>query len=296
MIDAAVEGRGQLRRPDPRPADPAAGHLRQGADALMELLRSRSPSTSSPTGLLDRRRDPRRHLRRSSPSACSSTSATPGIVNFGQAGFMAIGAYSWRSSSRRRRLLVLALAAARDRRSRCSFGLLIGLPSLRLRADYFAIATIAFAEIDPRHRAERPRAHRRQPGHDLARARLRLDDSWDVDAPTGSRELARVGSAGAIRRPCSRCSSSSGSRWRSCSTFALSRLSRTPWGRVLRAIREDEDAARALGKNAFSYKLQSLAIAAALGALSGWFLALNLSSVEPGRVRAARSPSSATRS
>ncbi len=31
---------------------------------------------------------------------------------------------------------------------------------------------------------------------------------------------------------------------------------------MLRAVREDEDAARALGKNAFSYKLQSLAIAA----------------------------------
>ena len=48
---------------------------------------------------------------------------------------------------------------------------------------------------------------------------------------------------------------------------------------MLRAIREDEDAARALGKNAFSYKLQSLAIAAVLGAVSGWFLAINLESV-----------------
>jgi branched-chain amino acid transport system permease protein len=50
---------------------------------------------------------------------------------------------------------------------------------------------------------------------------------------------------------------------------------------VLRAIREDEDAARALGKNAFSYKLQSLAIAATLGAISGFVLALNLKFVVP---------------
>ncbi len=63
--------------------------------------------------------------------------------------------------------------------------------------------------------------------------------------------------------------------------FVMSRVQQTPWGRVLRAIREDEDAARALGKNAFAYKLQSLAIAATLGAISGFFLALNLKFVVP---------------
>ena len=64
-------------------------------------------------------------------------------------------------------------------------------------------------------------------------------------------------------------------------TVALSCAQQTPWGRVLRAIREDEDAARALGKNAFAYKLQSLAIAATLGAIAGFFLALNLKFVIP---------------
>ena len=63
--------------------------------------------------------------------------------------------------------------------------------------------------------------------------------------------------------------------------FALSRIQSTPWGRVLRAVREDEDAARALGKNVFSYKLQSLSLAAAIAALAGFFLALNLKFVVP---------------
>ena len=63
--------------------------------------------------------------------------------------------------------------------------------------------------------------------------------------------------------------------------LAISWLQRTPWGRVLRAIREDEDAARALGKNVFVYKLQSLMIAAALGAVAGYFLALNVTIVYP---------------
>jgi branched-chain amino acid transport system permease protein len=58
-------------------------------------------------------------------------------------------------------------------------------------------------------------------------------------------------------------------------------LVRSPWGRVLNAIREDEDAARALGKNTLAYKLQSLGIAAALGAVSGFLLALDLATVHP---------------
>jgi branched-chain amino acid transport system permease protein len=40
--------------------------------------------------------------------------------------------------------------------------------------------------------------------------------------------------------------------------WALERMVRSPWGRVLRAIREDEVAAGALGKNAFAYRLPGL--------------------------------------
>ena len=50
------------------------------------------------------------------------------------------------------------------------------------------------------------------------------------------------------------------------------------------AIREDEDAARALGKPVFRYKLQSLAIAAVLASIAGYLLALDLAFLEPGRV------------
>ena len=44
---------------------------------------------------------------------------------------------------------------------------------------------------------------------------------------------------------------------------------RSPWGRVLKAIREDEDAVRSLGKNVYSYKMQSLIIGGVLGASAG---------------------------
>jgi len=44
---------------------------------------------------------------------------------------------------------------------------------------------------------------------------------------------------------------------------------RTPWGRVLRAIREDEDAAASLGKNVPAYKLQVLALGSGLAGIAG---------------------------
>ena len=51
--------------------------------------------------------------------------------------------------------------------------------------------------------------------------------------------------------------------------LALERLVRSPWGRVLRAIREDEDAASSLGKRAFVFRLQSFVVGSMLMGLGG---------------------------
>jgi branched-chain amino acid transport system permease protein len=53
------------------------------------------------------------------------------------------------------------------------------------------------------------------------------------------------------------------------SYLALDRLVRSPWGRVLRAIREDEHAATSLGKRAFVYRMQSFVIGSMLMGLGG---------------------------
>jgi len=50
---------------------------------------------------------------------------------------------------------------------------------------------------------------------------------------------------------------------------ALEKLVNSPWGRVLRAIREDEDAASALGKASFVFRLQSFVIGSMLMGLGG---------------------------
>ncbi len=51
--------------------------------------------------------------------------------------------------------------------------------------------------------------------------------------------------------------------------LALERLSRSPWGRVLRALREDERAAVSLGKSARSYRIQAFAVGGAVMGLAG---------------------------
>ena len=51
--------------------------------------------------------------------------------------------------------------------------------------------------------------------------------------------------------------------------LALEHLMRSPWGRVLRAIREDEQAAAALGKNAIIFRIQAFAVGGAIMGLAG---------------------------
>jgi branched-chain amino acid transport system permease protein len=53
------------------------------------------------------------------------------------------------------------------------------------------------------------------------------------------------------------------------SYYALERLVRSPWGRVLRAIREDETAAESLGKRAFLFRLQAFVIGCMMMGLGG---------------------------
>ena len=194
-----------------------------------------------------------------------------GIVNFGQAGFMAVGAYAMAV------LVVKAgwsfwLALPAAVLMAMAFGLLVGLPSLRLRADYFAIATIAAAEIV---RLTIQNARGLAGGN---QGILGYDETWNDLSDRINDWLQSAG-------------------WSDPETLfpllivvwfvaaigaaALHFMQRSPWGRVLRAIREDEDAARALGKNTLAYKLQSLSIAALFGALAGFFLAIDLAFLHP---------------
>jgi branched-chain amino acid transport system permease protein len=202
-----------------------------------------------------------------------------GMSNFGAAGFMAVGAYSmailvlktgisfWLS-------LPLAMLIA------IGFGLLVGLPSLRLRADYFAIATLALAEIVRIIAQNADSLTGGNQGLFCANegAGPCYNDAWTKLSTTIQGWLESIGwtnpeSLAALLVVV----------WVFVvlATLGLRYIQASPWGRVLRAIREDEDAAEALGKHTFAYKLQSLAIAAAIGSFAGFFLALDLATIHP---------------
>lgn len=202
-----------------------------------------------------------------------------GIINFGQAGFMAVGAYSMA-------ILVLEaglsfwLALPAAVLITMAFGVLIGLPSLRLRADYFAIVTLAMAEVV---RLTAQNARGLTGGNEglfcefEGGSQVCYDDSW---RSVSDWMLGVVDNFWADPEPLLPLLLVI---WATVAIgiVALNYVQRTPWGRVLRAIREDEDATRALGKNTLLYKLQSLAISALLGAFAGFFLALFLATIHP---------------
>src|SRR6202007_1603959 len=70
-----------------------------------------------------------------------------GLLNFGQVGFMALGAYTMAILVVKEGWSMWLSAAPGVGGPAAVGGLLLGLPTLRLRADYFAIVTIAFSEI-----------------------------------------------------------------------------------------------------------------------------------------------------
>lgn len=193
-----------------------------------------------------------------------------GVINFGQVGFMAIGAYA-------EAILVATvgwpwwLAVIAATLIAMLAGVLIGLPTLRLRADYFAIATIAFSEI-VRYFAQNLRG---LTGGN--QGLLGFDDAWADFSNTVLDWLRPIGLDSQFLLPLLIVS------WLIFIglTVAMVLVQRTPWGRVIRAVREDEDAAAALGKNTYAYKLQSIAIGAALGAIAGYLLALDLAFLNP---------------
>ena len=70
-------------------------------------------------------------------------------------------------------------------------------------------------------------------------------------------------------------------------------LINSPWGRVVKGVREDEDAVRSLGKNVYGYKMQVLILGGVIGAVAGIVDALARGSATPANYSPG-SPSSAT--
>jgi ABC-type branched-subunit amino acid transport system permease subunit len=191
-----------------------------------------------------------------------------GLLNFGQAAFLSVGGYimgaaiatgGWPTLA----AMVLAIIVA------VILALILGVPTLRLRADYLAIVTIAVAEV----------------------LRLVFGTSFRKyfhgkdgvsGFTTGFRSLNPFTFEGTFL------TFSANDLWIlvvgwfvvmliCVLTWALMR---SPWGRVLKGIREDEDAVRSLGKNVYGYKMQALILGGVFGCIGGFIGALGAASVQ----------------
>ena len=153
-------------------------------------------------------------------------------------------------------------------------GLILGIPTLRLRGDYLAIVTLGFGEI----------------------IRLLADNlSGVTNGPRGLNEVAypRVGQSADLPDGVFSSGNSSGHTnygtwwfWLSLALMVgilllVGNLERSRAGRAWVAIREDEDAAEAMGVNTFRFKLWAFVIGAAIGGLSGALYAGQVQFVAP---------------
>ena len=196
-----------------------------------------------------------------------------GLLNFGQAVFMAAGAYGLSMAVATLGLnfwvgLVLGIIVFP-----LLLALVMGVPTLRLRSDYLAIVTIAASEMF-RIIARSPSLDRWTGSSDgltgFANTFYELSpfdrsQRYLFGIFIGNQMwVVLVGWVAVV-----------------LVSFGVWAVLRSPWGRVLRAIREDEDAARSLGKNAYWFKMQALILGGVIGALGGMLRAIGTQSAQP---------------
>jgi len=196
-----------------------------------------------------------------------------GLLNFGQAGFMAVAAYALASFVFTWGLSFW-LGIAVGLLASVVLALLLGVPTLRLRADYLAIVTIAAAEII-RQVVGSVSLLKYFGGQDG----LQSFNATFADLNPFSNPVSIPGVVS--WRPYDFWVLVVGWTLVALSCLVVWALMRSPWGRVLKGIREDEDAVRSLGKNVYAFKMQSLVIGGLFGALAGFMSAIQHSAINP---------------
>src|ERR687893_473496 len=197
-----------------------------------------------------------------------------GLLNFGQIAFAMLGGFGIAISVSKWGLnfwvgVLVGIAAA------VVLALLLGLPTLRLRADYLAIATIAAAE----GLRLLFRSVSATPVTNGTRGLSGFNSDFISLAPWNTQQRYRILGT----------SWSGGELWVAVVGWVMVALAcllvfllmRSPWGRVLKSIREDEDAVRSLGKNVYVYKMQALVLGGVVGAFGGMFYAVGTGSAVP---------------
>ncbi|MBM4464029.1 MAG: branched-chain amino acid ABC transporter permease [Chloroflexi bacterium] len=198
-----------------------------------------------------------------------------GLLNFGIAGFFAIGAYTSALITTPKPTGVLADYVTQAIGLNQPFlvgvmgaaiasgllALLIGLLTLRLRAGYLAISTIGIAET------------------------IRIffnNEAWLANGPEGLVGLPKPLHGLVPPQYYNFLYLAIVLAFLALIYIAVEKGIRSPWGRVLRAIREDEVMASANGKDVFLFKLQSLVVGAMIMGIAGALYAHFSAAIQPG--------------
>lgn len=195
-----------------------------------------------------------------------------GLLNFGHVGSALVGAYGAAIVVNRGGPLwvgvIVGIVAAGI------LGLLMGLPTLRLRADYLAIATISVAEI------LRVVANS---------ARLQNITGGPIGISHVSDQFYSINPLPDRRYGWGSFSYNHNTLWAmivgwtlvALASLLVWALARSPWGRLLKAVREDEEATRSLGKNVFAMKLQAFVMGSLIGGVAGIMFSFDGGFVKP---------------
>lgn len=179
-----------------------------------------------------------------------------GLINFGHVGFFAIGAYASALLTLKGASFILSFPAAALLAALAAWP--IGLVSLRLRDDYFAIVTLGFSET----------------------VRLVItNEKWLTNGVQGIPGVPRLVEGVGLTAQLVMLAAVLAANV--IAILIMRRLVKSPFGRVIEAIRDNEEAVKALGKDPARFKIQVLMLGAALAGVAGAFYAHYITYIVP---------------
>jgi neutral amino acid transport system permease protein len=179
-----------------------------------------------------------------------------GLPNFGHVAFMAVAAYAMAILVVRYQV-ALPLAALGGLAAAVVLAVIMGVPALRLRADYLAIATVAGSEIIRYLVMSLPDVTGGAIGSMglLGPGEIALyNQDWQAFLDGIAGVFAPLLGVAPSRDEITMVLV-----WALLVALLVLfwRLERSPWGRVLKGIREDDTAVAAVGKNVVHFKMQA---------------------------------------
>ena len=199
-----------------------------------------------------------------------------GELSLGHAGFMCVGAFAGALFSKCMKgsinpTLSLVIAIVIGAAAAAVFGMLIGIPVLRLRGDYLAIVTLAFGEII------KNLVNAIYLGRDSSGFHISFKDSMSLKLEEGG-EILIKGAQGITGSP-QAATFTIGVILVLITLFIVMNLVHSRTGRAIMAIRDNRIAAESIGINITKYKLLAFSISAGLAGVAGVLYAHNLTTL-----------------